>query len=534
MQQRLDQRDGGTPPQPNPWRRKRTGMLAGLVIVAITLALALPIPAPLIQVPSIAGHADDPNQAEAVAASPVTVSPLRTSIAPPAGDAVTAADRSADPAPAAGSFADYVDRLVAIGLETTRLATMGDRGGARANDEQAKTLFGELMTNVRDADAEALAALGTNPSVAANATVAEHLRQRILDLVLDHGLRRRFASIPASADGTTDADRDPDDAGAAARWAEEREQLDHLVTAVLTALPANVEFAHRIGLGLLADAPYLGLAHEPIVLDLVALSGDGKFPADVATALLATLWRNLQQAGQRTSDQLAGLCLLLLDRGNVSERLAAGQRLLADERFRLVVLEHLRRTKDQDLARALAMTAAQELPPATAFAFVAAVAPLAGNGSGPLLLLGHRDPALLQAEYEHRLADDVEPRLRELLVAGIGFTGGEHGIEVARIAFASDPDPEVRLRALLVLTAQAGDTLGEQAVTAALDDPRIRTEPFRLSTVVMALGNLAHAGMPNAIDRLAQRLLACPALNEASRVSLQQILAESLPGGSRR
>ena len=62
------------------------------------------------------------------------------------------------------------------------------------------------------------------------------------------------------------------------------------------------------------------------------------------------------------------LALLLLDVGNASERLAAARRLVLDDRCREVVLAHLRRTRDAELARAIAMAAATDLPGAWHFA----------------------------------------------------------------------------------------------------------------------------------------------------------------------
>lgn len=494
--------------RPNPSARRALSILAAATLALATLASALAIA--LLRRPAAPPDraADTERSATGTAApAPAAESAPRTEVP---------RDPDAPTPPSPGSFADYVERLVALGVETTRLVRLGEAEMAGANDARSQAVFAEMMQRCPDADAQALARITDSAPPGGDAPLSDHVRQRVLDLALEHGLQRRNAAIEA-----LDAPRERD---------AEQQAVDNLVGGMLTACASSEDLAHRLGQGMLAGRPFLGPPHEAAVLDLVASSGAGTFSPAIATALLTTLWHNLERRGLRSSEQLAGLCMLLLDQGNTSERLAACRQLLADPRFRQIVLDHVRDRADVPLAQAMAMAAAQSLPPADALPVLTAAAQVAGGDTAPFLMLGYRDPALLRGEYEQRLATDVEPRLRELLVAGAGFAGAPEGIEVAKLAFASDPDADVRLRAMFVLTARATEALGEATIAAALDDPQIAGDPVRLAGVVHALDNLARAGMTNAIDRLGQRLRACSLL-ESSRQTLDEILARILPGG---
>jgi hypothetical protein len=413
-------------------------------------------------------------------------------------------------APAASTFAEFVERLVAIGLDTSRLDAAGDREGAEASDRRARAEFAAMLEQLPDAECEALAALTGHGEPPAD-DVPGRLRRQVWNLALRVGLERRHRSSLAAP--------------------AHRPALDTLVAATLTALPAGDALAHELAEGQLENRPYLAAVHEPAVLDLVARSGEHRFPTDVAEALLTTLWHNLQANGERGSEELAALALALLHDGNESERRAAGRLLVRDDRWRAVVLQHLRAEKDLAQARELALVAAQELPPATALEVIATAAAVGADTTAPFLVLGHRDVGALRQAYEQRLAADVDPQLRSLLVAGGGFAGAPEGIELARLALDSDPDADVRLRAVFALTANAGAALGEAAVARALDDPRIGADPQRLGALVLALDNLAQQGLSNALDRLGQRLRIMPALTPAARADLERILARALPGG---
>jgi len=177
------------------------------------------------------------------------------------------------------------------------------------------------------------------------------------------------------------------------------------------------------------------------------------------------------------------------------------------------------------------MAAAEELPAAAAFSVLTLAAEITGQDTAPFLTLAHREPGMVRAEYELRLGSDVTPRVRALLVAGGGFAGTPEGIEVAQLALSSDPDPEVRLRAVFVLTGKTAETLGEAAVARALDDPQIGGNPERLATLVLAVDNLARAGLVNAVHRLGERMRAASGLSPSAKSMLDRLLADTLPGG---
>ncbi len=409
------------------------------------------------------------------------------------------------------TFAQFVAELVELGRETARLAEAGDDDGAHEHDRQARALFCELLREIHDAAEQSLQALGAEAPVPSNAPgmdVSQALRRNVLLLTLTVAMQQRLEATGG-----------------------DRTSTDGLTTGALTLLLACADLAPSLGIELLADKPYLGPPHEPLVLELVAASGSGRFPQDVAVRLLSTLWANLQREGERSSSQLAGLAMLLLDSSNIAERLAAARRLILDERYRDATLAHLRRTRDRDLARAVAMAAAEELPAAAAFSVLTLAAEITGQETGPFLTLAHREPGMIRAEYEQRLGSDVTPRVRAMLVAGAGFTGSPEGIEMAQLALGSDPDAEVRLRAVFVLTGKTPTTLGEAAVARALDDPQIGGNPARLAALVLAVENLARAGQVNAVHRLGERMLATAGLSPYARSMLDQLLADTLPGG---
>jgi hypothetical protein len=490
--------------EPRPSGRRLARFLipvfATCLLVAVAVLWLLACAAPRMAAPT----AEPPAlQRAAAAAAPATEGG-------PAGAAASRTPAPPLPQPAAPTFAEYVDRLVAFGLATARHHEAGEFDAAQASDAAARATFTEMMERLPEAEAAALAALADVPPPADARDAAGHLRRRVWNLALDAGLQRRHARAVESSS---------------------RAPLDTLVTAALTAMPAGDDLAAELAAGHLEGRPFLGSAHEEIVLELAALAGEGRFPTAVATALLTTLWRNLQASGERSSGELTNLALLLLDDPNTSKRASACRQLLGDPRLRLLVLDQVRRSRDATLAREVAMAAAQDLPPADALEVLRTALPLTGEFPAPFLVLGSRDAEPMQREYEQRLADGIDPRLREALVGGAGFGGSPRGIELARLAFDSDPDPDVRLRAVFVLTANAADALGERTIAAALDDPRIRDDPRRLHALVLALGNLERAGAINAVDRLGQRLRACTGLTAVARDDLEQLLARALPGG---
>jgi hypothetical protein len=333
-------------------------------------------------------------------------------------------------------------------------------------------------------------------------------RRLVLRLVLATDCARRDASAAAVGDRT---------------------RIDALTQATLDVMPANATTA-EFGAGVLAGKPYLRLVHEPTVLSLVRLAADGAFPREVATRLLTTLWDNLQRSGERTSDEVAALALLLLADTDAGKRAAASRHLLRDARYRHVVLAWLRDAKDGAIAAEISTAAAQDLAPADALAVLRELAPLTGRQTGPYMTLGFRAPDALADAYQELLAANVQPAVRADLVAGLGLARSPLGVQVTQLALESDPAVDVRIQAGFALTAAAAETLGETTCARLLDDPAVASSARHLGAVVSMLQNLEAAGLTNAIDRLGQRLRTM-ALGEQARRELDELLARALPGG---
>ena len=472
---------------------RRALLVAGAAALVLAGLLALPRsrgPAPAAPPP-----AADEAPGEPVAATP-QAAPLRTP-ATPAG------------ARAPLDFAAVLERLVALGVEVHAALERDELERATRADREAQALCEALQVDVGDFDDRALFAL-----LAADEDVslpAGRVRRDVCRVLLQRGLQRRQRSTQQGGG---------------------RAALDALVTSLLRSVPQSERLARELGLQLLADQPYLGLAHEDPVLDIVAQSHDLQFLRPVACALLLTLWHNLERDRVRTGNELQALALLFKDDRNPVRRLAALQRLLEaqDGRFRELVLDEATRSRDPELARALAAAAAQTLAPRDALAVLERLGPLLGvHAMAPFMVLGQREPAVLRAAYETRLAGDVAPALRAELVTGAAFAGGEQGVAIARLAFEHDTAPEVRVRAMFALTAQAGAALGERTLQAALDDPVLGSEPRHLGQIVLALENLARQGEANAVQRVGQRLRARAALLEEDRRTLETLLEQALP-----
>ncbi len=471
----------------------------GALVAAAAVTIAALWPATL---PQPVATADPVVQPAAPAAIGATV---------PAAEAATEA-RTEVPAPAAAprwTFEQYVDRLVELGLATSEHVQHDRMGEAKASDGETRRLIQELMEQIPEAPQLALQMRSGMPEDTATPAL---LRRQVCLVLLSAGLQLELGRHQAGAPRTP---------------------LDELVTAILTVLPSGEALAMELGKGLLADQPYLGLAHETLVHEFVRLAGEGQFPQPVAVALVTTLWHNLVRSGARSASDLAGLALIWLDGDDKGQRLAACLLLLtaADGRFRSAMLEKLVRAQDPALAAEVAMEAAKSLPAADAVAVVEELAKTGMPSSGPLLMVGHRDDTALLAAYQQRLADNRNPQFRADLVTGLGFTTTPAGVEAARLAFHSDPDLGVRTRAAFALTANAAASLGEATLTELLDDPHAGNDPRTLGAVVLALENLERQGLVNAIDRLGQRLRVTDGLLPGDRENLERILTRALPGG---
>lgn len=491
-------------PQRPPRRPDRPAWLlwatSGALAVAAAAAVFLPEPG---------GHSPLPGTRPAPPAA----------VAAAAADAATTSTHERRPltpqatagAPATPTFADYLERLVHLGVATAERMALGDEAAAHRSDDEARVVFAELMARIDDAPEQALASRGA--ALAPAVTQAERLRRRICVLVLAHGLQQHHDALAAGGS---------------------RARLDTLVAGMLALLPAGDDLPEELGRGLLADRPYLGLAHETAVLALIALAGENRFPTSVAVSLLLTLWRNLERDGVRSDSDLAALALLWLEDGNPSARAAAACKLLtaAEGRFVPVLLERVRASGDRALAREVALAAARELDPVPALGLVEELARSGTEVTAAVVWLATRDPVPLQQTYQQRLADGVQPAFRAELVSGLALARTPEATDTIRLAFQSDPARDVRLRAMFALTATAADALGEQTVQQVLDDPRLATDPQALGAAVLALENLERAGLVNAVDRLAHRLRATAGLSPHDRRNLERIVARALPDGA--
>ncbi|MCA8965061.1 MAG: hypothetical protein KDC48_09235, partial [Planctomycetes bacterium] len=455
----------------------RLTLLAALLLGAAALRAlwlfaraAEPAPAPEAAATRESPHAgrDDATFAATTTQAP----PQRTAATPPAE---------------AGAQLDFparIEALVQVGMATSHFAQNDEIERAKASDARARSMFAELLRQYDDAGERALQLLLDYP--ARSDDVHDNATCRVSGMVLAAELTRREEQ----------ADRFDD-----------RRLVDTLTANVLEVLPLGERLADCAAPTLI-DRPHLRLVHEPAVLHLVALAGEQQFSRELATRLLLTLWHNLQQFGERSSTDLACLALLQLGDADPSQRIAACRHLLSSARYRPAVLAWLREHQDLDVANEAARIAARELPAADALATLRELTPLLPEMPAAYMALAHRAPDALADSYEQLLADNVQPATRRDLLAGLGMDEAGRQRGTLELALQNDPDPTVRLQALLSLSASAAQQCGEAACTQLLDDPLIAGDPERLSVVVMALQNLEVAGMTNAIDRLGRRLRA--------------------------
>lgn len=477
-------------------RRRR--LLLPLFLVAVSTLLwcasdRAPTPTPITNdVPATSAPPCEPASATRAHAAAHTTT-LRIAVEP----APATTDQRAD-------FTELINRLVEHGNETTRLAQADEIELAKASDQLARATFAAILSTFADAGERALALASglATPDDDAHHNAVCHVCRMVLAAELD----RREQQCNATGDRTP---------------------IEPLVSAVLDMLPVGERLADSAGATLI-DKPHLRLRHEPAIVHLVDLAAAGEFPRSIATRLLLTLWHNVEQFGERSSDELASLALLLLGDDDPSRRAAACRHLLLQPRYRQAMLAWLREHGDRDVAAELARMAAAELPPADAVAVLRELGPLLPNLATAYMALGHRAPQTVALAYEQLLADNVQPAARRDLLAGLGMSAD--GRQTLQLALHNDPDARVRLQALLSLSASSALACGEAACERLLDDPQINSDAARLSIVVMALENLEVAGMINAVDRLGQRLRQLP-LGDEARQRLEQLLARALPGG---
>jgi hypothetical protein len=408
------------------------------------------------------------------------------------------------------TFEARIAELVALGRSTGEAAQRDDVAAATASDQKARERFGDLLATFADAGERAMAIISTLPEPAAGSE--DHARLTVLELVASVELAQR----------DDQAQRQPTGDG--------RERADRLTQLVLDALPSHAT-TMAVGGRLLTNKPFLRARHEPAVLHCVRLAAGDLLPRPVATGLLRTLWTNLQQFGERSSDELSQLALVLLADADPSQRTAACQQLLGDPRYRAMVLASLRERNDTVVANELAQICARDLLAADALAILRELAPVLSRPTAPYMAIAFRAPDAVADAYRELLATDTQAGIRAELVTGIGVARTPLGDEIATLALAQDPSPDVRVQAAFALSTRDAET-AERAIQQALDDRRIAEDPVRLSALVFALQNLEAGGHVNAIARLGERLGQGP-LAESSRQILTGLLARALPGGGR-
>lgn len=482
--------------RPDPLRRAVTVTLIAAAIAGLWLTNGKP-----------ASHAPTPAETTSASDAPPTLASQDTgweatdepSHRVPAPPTIVEGEPAAD-------FAARIEDLVQTGLATSRLAQNDEIEAAKASDARARARFEAILEHFADAGERALQLALDH--AAPDGDEHDDATCRVLGMVLAAELARREQRSAAA--GT-------------------RTAIDTLTANVLEVLPLGERLADCAGATLL-DEPHLRAVHEPAVLHLVDLAGAQQFSRSLATRLLLTLWQNLQRFGERSSTDLACLALLQLDDADASRRTAACRHLLLSTRYRGAVLAWLREHQDLEVAAEVAAIAARELEPTAAIATLRELAPLLPGMPAAFMALGHRAPDALADAYEVLLADNVQPGVRRDLLAGLGMDDAGRQRRTLELALQNDPDPGVRLQALLSLSANAATQCGEAACERLLDDPAIAGDPARLSVIVLALQNLEVAGMTNAIDRLGQRLRAMRLPDEARR-QLELVLARALPDG---
>jgi hypothetical protein len=221
---------------------------------------------------------------------------------------------------------------------------------------------------------------------------------------------------------------------------------------------------------------------------------------------------------------------LHLEHQDPSQRTAAYRQLLKDDRYRNLVLAWLRERNDQSVAFELATLAATELPPREAIDLLRELGPVMPDQATPFLTLGFRAPNEIADGYRVLLAANTHPATRRDMIIGAGMPQTQLALELAQFALENDPSLDVRMHAVMCLSARREPDLGERAMQRALDDPAIADDPIRVGEMVFALQNLEAAGHTNAVDRLGQRLRSMH-MPAQTKDLLERILARSLPGG---
>ncbi|MHC4898902.1 MAG: hypothetical protein ACYTGW_17555, partial [Planctomycetota bacterium] len=399
-------------------------------------------------------------------------------------------------------FTEYLERLVRIGTDAAAAKQRGDKTRFAVLNAEGRELLDEMLRRL-EAPAEAALDVLTG-LMTEDTTVAGRIRRAICLQLVRLGLETRLERF---------------------RRGDRRDPLDHLTLSILACIPQDEVLAKDLA-GLLQQQPYLGARQENAVLDLVALAQEQRFLIPIATELLVTLWRNLEASGTRSSADLASLALLFKDDVNPSRRLAALRHLLTASggRYKELVLRDAIGRRDPQLLGELALAISRRLPPKQAVGDLLRISQVSRRGlTSALLALGTRDARVLRDAYDKHLADDRHAGFRGELITGAGFQQDAVGLELALEALELDPDPDVRCRALMVVTSRADTQVAEQRLMALLDQAHVGNSPGHLGQVVLALENLATRDCPNTLRRVADRLLATGKLRPGDERRLRRL-----------
>ena len=484
---------------PRRWRAAAPILCA---LVAIPFGLATALSRPWL-------HESEARAPTDGASTPVAALAIAAPATEPPAAAPAAARQDATPTTPEPGFEARVDEIVGIGQRTGELAHQDDIEAARASDRRARERLASLMETFEDAGERALSMLVTVPEQTDDPRIAG--RRIVLQLVLRGECARRDTAGDAASD---------------------RSRIDAFVGAVLGVMPGT-SITAEVGEAVLARQRFVRAAHESAVLELVQLAADGQFPRATATTMLQTLWDNLQHFGERSSDEVSRLALLLLGDGDASQRTAACRQLLKDPRYRSLVLAWLREHDDRTVATEVAAIAANELPPHEALQVLRELSGLLRRAPAAYLALGFRAPEQVADSYRELLASDTQPEMRCNLITGIGMSRTPLGLEIATLALQNDPQPSARVHAAFAITAHGGAEAGERALLQLADDPAVANDTEQASALVLALENLAGSADANTIDRIARRLQLLPLFDD-SRQRLDALLQRSLPGGKAR
>ncbi len=405
-----------------------------------------------------------------------------------------------------------IESLIAAAMELNRRADAdADQDELAAIDAEARAVLAQLLHEVRSAPERALHDLILHSSLATPAPRPVQVRRLVLLRVVQEGLawrheRRAEPAIQSS--------------------------LDTLVAACLDLLPTVATLVTELGDETLVERPYLGVYHESAVLGLFELAKGDAHLGRTASALLVTLWRNMEREGARTAAETASLALLFAEDASPSRRSAALEHLLRSSggRYLAAALEAVQRSGDRDLVDRFASVAAEVLEPATALSVLRSLAESQrGACLAAHLQLAQRDPGAVREAYELHLADGTAQAFRLGLVRSAGWSRCEDAIALAQEALESDPDPQIRRDALLALASAATAEQLAPSIEAVLSDPRRANDPAWIDAVAGALVNSRGRGSLGLIARHGPRVAADSRLGPAFRDQLLAALEARIP-----